>query len=101
MALDQTKLIIDSSRFANGRSGKVITDRLGVDDGVDADAGSVVREVDGKIIPATPREEAAYGARVATQERTADIGVKAAALATPTVRALADYLAAKFPEDFA
>ena len=64
MAIDNTKLVINSDRFANGKDGAVTLDRLGVDDGNDFTAGDVVRSTDGVVRAATDRESGVYSRRV-------------------------------------
>lgn len=90
MALDRTKPVLDNSRFADGESGDVVTDILGVDDGVDFAAGTVVRQLDNQLTPADERGQIAYarharasgreGARAELEAATSVAGLKAALL---------------------
>lgn len=60
MAIDRTKTVINNTRFADGVSGATISDEIGVDDGNDFVAGTVVRLLDGTLSLATERQKAAY-----------------------------------------
>ncbi len=80
------------------RDGSIVSFRMGLDDGRNFPAGTVVVEDDGVLRQATDREAAHYSQANATEaqkaaDRIANSGIS-------TVLGLLNYLKAKFPEDF-
>lgn len=91
MAIDNTKPQINSDYFANGKDGRVVTSRIGVDDGSDFNAGDVVVDDGSTVRLASDREVAAYD-RIKTEVDRA--AARAAIRTATTVEELRDALIA-------